>query len=402
MPLDVSLIQQAGLPKGGGALDMLKEARSYAQEQQKAREEQEARKREAMINQTVQQFGGDLEKAAEALRKTDWQAAESLDAHRTTQRKNFAEMWGKELDNALKLGEINEFDYKLQKLAREAKDPMQFTGTFASAHSQKEWDHAIQAARIMLDGNQFQQVMSVVGDTYKPEQAEFLARNLMGPEKVAANAATLRGQDITMRGQDLSADTAKAGQAVTMRGQDISANTTMRGQDISASTARRGQDLSAAASKEGGGKLSATAIEKVAGVDQSLGMLNDIESLFPDMKGSIGVFDGRMARAKLASGVGIDPRLAEFDAQITGLKNAVIKATTGAAMSEPEAKRIMGQLPDLSLPEAVFKARLETTRRNLETLKRRTIELSGGTAPPESAPASGGSNRVGRFVVEVE
>lgn len=132
----------------------------------------------------------------------------------------------------------------------------------------------------------------------------------------------------------------------------------------------------------GGAKLTGTAVEKVASVDQSIGMLDDIDRLLPNMAAFIGPMDGRLARAKLATGAGVTPELAEFDAQLTGLKNAVIKATTGAAMSEPEAKRIMGQLPDLNLPEAVFKARLATTRRNLELLKKRTIELSGGSTAP--------------------
>lgn len=192
----------------------------------------------------------------------------------------------------------------------------------------------------------------------------------------------------------------REGQAITVRGQDLSAATQRRGQDLSAGTARRGQDLTAAQAAarlkadaaNGGAKLSASAVEKIASVDQSVGMLDDIERLLPSMGGSIGPMDGRVAKARITTGVGASPELAEFDAQLTGLKNAVIKATTGAAMSEPEAKRIMGQLPDLSQPEAIFKARLTTTRRNLELLKRRTIELSGGTvsAPAIEAPDTPG------------
>lgn len=157
---------------------------------------------------------------------------------------------------------------------------------------------------------------------------------------------------------------------------------------IASALSDAGFDFTAGAGSGGGGaKLSAAAIEKVAGVDQSLGMLDDIERLTPSMAGYIGPLDGRAAKARIATGVGVTQDLAEFDAQITGLKNAVIKATTGAAMSEPEAKRIMGQLPDLSQPEAVFKARLATSRRNLEMLKKRTIELSGGSVAPDTTSA---------------
>jgi hypothetical protein len=85
---------------------------------------------------------------------------------------------------------------------------------------------------------------------------------------------------------------------------------------------------------------------------------------------------------------GADQGLAEFVAEVATLKNAVVKATTGAAMSEPEAQRIMSQVPDLTNQPAVFRARLASTRRNLETLKRRTLELSGGAvAAPQAASA---------------
>lgn len=180
----------------------------------------------------------------------------------------------------------------------------------------------------------------------------------------------------------------KAGQAITMRGQDMAAATARRGQDLTAAQAAARLKFDAANGGTGGAKLSAAAVEKIASVDQSVGMLDDIERLLPSMGGSIGPMDGRVAKARITTGVGASPELAEFDAQLTGLKNAVIKATTGAAMSEPEAKRIMGQLPDLSQPEAIFKARLTTTRRNLELLKRRTIELSGGTAQAPASEAS--------------
>ena len=56
-------------------------------------------------------------------------------------------------------------------------------------------------------------------------------------------ATAHRGQDVTMRGQDISAETARQAQAIAARGQDIGAETARRGQDISAATARRGQDI---------------------------------------------------------------------------------------------------------------------------------------------------------------
>ncbi len=53
------------------------------------------------------------------------------------------------------------------------------------------------------------------------------------------------GQLVTMRGQDMTADTTRRGQDVTVRGQDIGASTAIRGQDVSA----RNTDVSAGTSR---------------------------------------------------------------------------------------------------------------------------------------------------------
>ncbi|WP_312358936.1 phage DNA ejection protein [Mixta calida] len=74
--------------------------------------------------------------------------------------------------------------------------------------------------------------------------ADLIGMHALGPEKYfnfqdkAANRqVTIRGQDVSAetarRGQDISASTARRGQDITMRGQDISASTTRRGQDMS-------------------------------------------------------------------------------------------------------------------------------------------------------------------------
>jgi hypothetical protein len=64
-----------------------------------------------------------------------------------------------------------------------------------------------------------------------------------GQRSVADTAAA--GQRVTARGQDIVAGTAKAGQGVTMRGQDMVARTAATGQDVTA----RGQDIGAATAR---------------------------------------------------------------------------------------------------------------------------------------------------------
>jgi hypothetical protein len=160
----------------------------------------------------------------------------------------------------------------------------------------------------------------------------------------------------------------------------------------------------AAGTGAAGARLSATAIDKVAGADTALASISRINELYPRYQAQLGPIAGRLSSAQQVTPFA-DEGYAEFAAEITTLKNSVIKAITGAQMSEPEAKRIMGQIPDTTNQPAVFKARLASTTRNLEMLKRRLIELSGGSVGDEAeagAVAPSGELRVGPYVGRVK
>jgi hypothetical protein len=77
----------------------------------------------------------------------------------------------------------------------------------------------------------------------------------LGSDKFAQLVKDRAGQQITVRGQDIQAQTTRRGQNIqagtTQRGQDIQAGTTQRGQDIQAGTTRRGQDITAETSRRG-------------------------------------------------------------------------------------------------------------------------------------------------------
>jgi len=142
----------------------------------------------------------------------------------------------------------------------------------------------------------------------------------------------------------------------------------------------------AAVKANGGAKLSVTAVEKIAGIDQSLGVIESLDKL--KKSEWLGPIAGRATRYSIAvPGVSVPDDLARFAAETATLKNSVVKAITGAQMSEPEAKRIMQQVPDFEDKPNVWQQKLDATKENLATLKRRTIELSGGAAGTESAPA---------------
>lgn len=95
----------------------------------------------------------------------------------------------------------------------------------------------------------------------------------------------------------------------------------------------------------------------------------------------VGPVRGRTNQAALVTpGIDVNPQMAEFFAEVAAIKNRMIRAITGAQMSEPEAKRIMAQLPDVTLKPGVFLARLQATERNLGALNAR-IAAQSGAAP---------------------
>ena len=106
-----------------------------------------------------------------------------------------------------------------------------------------------------------------------------------------------------------------------------------------------------------------------------------IKELAPDIETLsqwVGPVVGRTNSIRLVTpGLDVDPKMAEFFAEVAAIKNRMIRAITGAQMSEPEAARIMAQLPDIALKPSVFLARLQATERNLAALNSRIAAQSG-------------------------
>lgn len=73
-------------------------------------------------------------------------------------------------------------------------------------------------------------------------------------------------------------------------------------------------------------------------------------------------------------------RFADFEAGTRAFQNAMIKAITGAQMSEPEAKRIMGQIPTITDHPTVWQAKYTQSVKNLEDLERRVRQDRGAPA----------------------
>lgn len=227
-----------------------------------------------------------------------------------------------------------------------------------------------------------------------PDQQADNERMAKAEERAAAaQAEQVRHNQATEAISRMTAGRAEAAQAETARH-----NRAMEGM--------RQQEINKPDSATGGAKLSATAIEKIAGIDQSLGVIESLEQYKKDEW--LGPVAGRAAQVRIKTpGVKVSDDLARFAAETATLKNAVIKAITGAQMSQGEAERIMSQIPSFEDKPNVWTEKAAATKANLATLKRRTIELSGGTAAPAAPPArSGGpgkpSGKIGPYSFQVE
>jgi hypothetical protein len=101
-------------------------------------------------------------------------------------------------------------------------------------------------------------------------------------------------------------------------------------------------------------------------------------------KAFVGPVAGRWETLKQQT-PGFEPNktYANFKAATDAFKNSVIKAVTGAAMSEPEARRIMGQIPDVTDKPDVWTAKAEQTRKNLADLAK-ILAAKPAPAPPSA------------------
>ncbi len=127
------------------------------------------------------------------------------------------------------------------------------------------------------------------------------------------------------------------------------------------------------------GKAASPAIaQSVAGAEQGISIIDDLMSIPHD--DWVGPVEGLLTVAKQhIPGVTVPDDMARFIAQSATLKNSVIKAITGAQMSEPEAKRIMQQVPTLDDKPSVWKQKAIATRENMKFLHDRMLQATGTT-----------------------
>lgn len=131
-------------------------------------------------------------------------------------------------------------------------------------------------------------------------------------------------------------------------------------------------------------RQSAATTEKIAKLEQSVGMLDDMEATLNESW--LGPIQGRATEASInMPGIEVGDDLAQFAAQTAALKNATIQAITGAAMGEQEAKRIMAQIPSFTDKPNVWRQKAAATRKNLELLADKMMQgqaAQGNSAKP--------------------
>jgi hypothetical protein len=124
----------------------------------------------------------------------------------------------------------------------------------------------------------------------------------------------------------------------------------------------------------------------------SLDQLDRLETMQKGRAGGMtGPIEGRARSAGQGiPGVPVDKDFADFEAATSAFRNAVIKAITGAQMSEVEAKRIRQQIPEVTDKPEVWMSKAAQTRKILEDLNNRLR-----TKRPGAQPEQGGIPQVG-------
>jgi len=123
-----------------------------------------------------------------------------------------------------------------------------------------------------------------------------------------------------------------------------------------------------------GEPASAAERKAIASGRASLDALGNLKQLFDKTKTKTGPIAGRIAPTAGLFGLTSDEQ-ESFMAATSAFKNAIIKEITGAQMSEVEAKRIMKQVPDITDPPARWQAKWEQSKKNLEMLQKRRLEI---------------------------
>ena len=128
--------------------------------------------------------------------------------------------------------------------------------------------------------------------------------------------------------------------------------------------------------------------------EASLDALDRLKAMYDTgAKSTIGPAMGRLRTAgQKIPGVPSDETFSNFAAATSSFRNAVIKAITGAQMSEPEANRIRQQIPEVTDKPTDWLAKYEQTKKNLADIENR-IKADRGAGGSTSFRVVGERNK---------
>ena len=145
-----------------------------------------------------------------------------------------------------------------------------------------------------------------------------------------------------------------------------------------------------------------TAQREIANAQTTATLLRQVLTSVNDA--ALGPIAGRYKTVEAAL-VGNDPTFAAFAAAVSTLQNTVINLRTGAQMSEPEAQRILGELPTVKLPPATFIARAKQSQKYFEEWRKNRATVAYGrtttgdvdrmVAPGQTAPGGAQADPLG-------
>lgn len=154
-------------------------------------------------------------------------------------------------------------------------------------------------------------------------------------------------------------------------------------------------------------RVSETELGKQADAEGVRLAVKEIEDNYDDS--FVGPVAGRLNTLKQTFDKTATDKRGKFITGLSSYRNAAIKAITGAQMSEPEAKRIMKQLPNEKMSKTDFKAKLRISSKLLEQgleKRRKQLQKGGFTGVPSTKKATelpiGSTDLGGGFSYSVE
>ena len=113
--------------------------------------------------------------------------------------------------------------------------------------------------------------------------------------------------------------------------------------------------------------------------NQQIGTLKEtldrVKALYKD--DYVGPVAGRISGAKEVT-IGVPTEQAQFNADVAQIKNSLVYLMSGKQINEQEYQRLAKQLPDKNLPSDVFKARMNTFDKTLDSIVAERQKNSGG------------------------